>query len=172
MVSVAKLPIRHLENSHLLKSGSSFKKENNSLRNSHLFFLVLLGPCPRHTKVPRLGVQLELQLPAYAIATATPDPCRVCYLYHSSRQHQILKPLMEARDRTRNLMVPSQICFRCTTMGTPSNIYLLNRFISKIYFIITSEMRKNRTVITHVRCAAASSLHFTFLRRVWLDSIH
>ena len=40
-------------------------------------------------------------------------------LYHSSRQRWILNPLGKARDQTRNLMVPSQICFCCTTMGTP-----------------------------------------------------
>ena len=34
-------------------------------------------------------------------------------------QCQILNPLSEARDRTCNLMVPSQISFHCTTMGTP-----------------------------------------------------
>ena len=33
-------------------------------------------------------------------------------------QCQILNPLSGARDRTCNLMVPSQISFRCTTMGT------------------------------------------------------
>ena len=31
-------------------------------------------------------------------------------LYHSSRQRRILNPLSRARDPTRNLMVPSQIC--------------------------------------------------------------
>ena len=43
-------------------------------------------------EVPRLGVKLELQLPAYTTATAMPDPIRVCDLHHSSRQRQILKP--------------------------------------------------------------------------------
>ena len=38
-----------------------------------LFFFFFLGPHPRHMEVPRLGVQLELQLPACARATATPD---------------------------------------------------------------------------------------------------
>ena len=28
----------------------------------------------QHMEIPRLGVELELQLPAYAAATATPDP--------------------------------------------------------------------------------------------------
>jgi len=40
---------------------------------SFLFFLVFLGPHPQHVDVPRLGVELELQLPAYIAAMATPD---------------------------------------------------------------------------------------------------
>ena len=43
----------------------------------------------------------------------------VCNLQHSSQQHWILNPLTEARDRTHNLMVPSQIRFHRATMGTP-----------------------------------------------------
>ena len=41
-------------------------------------------------EVPRLGVELELQLPAFTTATATQDPSRICDLYHSSRQCRIL----------------------------------------------------------------------------------
>ena len=40
------------------------------------FFFSFLGPHPRHMEVPRLWVQLELQLPAYVTATAMPDPSR------------------------------------------------------------------------------------------------
>ena len=39
---------------------------------SWLFF-VFLGPHPWHMEVPRLEVELELQLPAYTTATAMPD---------------------------------------------------------------------------------------------------
>ena len=39
-----------------------------------------LGPHPRHMEIPRLGVKLELQLPAYATATAMQHPSRVCDL--------------------------------------------------------------------------------------------
>ena len=67
--------------------------------------------------VPRLGVKLELKLPAYTTTTATQDLSSVCDLRHSSRQHRILNPLSEARDRTHNLMVTSQICFCCAIMG-------------------------------------------------------
>ena len=45
-------------------------------------FFFFLGPHLQQTKVPRLGVKSELQLPAYAIAT-TPDPSHVCNLHHS-----------------------------------------------------------------------------------------
>ena len=76
-----------------------------------LVFLSFLGPYLRHMEVPMLGVELELQLIAYATATATPDLNHICDLNHSSQQHWILNPMLEARGRTRNLMVPSQICF-------------------------------------------------------------
>ena len=52
-------------------------------------------------------------------ATATRVPSRVCDLHHSSRQHQILSPLSEARDRTRILMGPSRVCYHRATTGTP-----------------------------------------------------
>ena len=50
-------------------------------------------------EIPRLGVELELQLPAYTTATAMPDPSRICDLQHSSWQYQILNPLSKDRDR-------------------------------------------------------------------------
>ena len=51
-------------------------------------------------EVPRLSVELELQLMAYAAATAMRDPSGVCDLHHNSQQGPILNPLNEARDRT------------------------------------------------------------------------
>ena len=61
-----------------------------------------------HMEVPRRGVELELQLPAYA--TAARDPSHIFDLHGSSWQHQILNPLSEARDRTCILMDLSQVC--------------------------------------------------------------
>ena len=86
---------------------------------SIFFFFCFSGPHSEHMEVPRLGVQLELQLAAYATATATQDLSCACDLHHSSKQRQILNPLSKARDRTRNFMVPSQIHSCCATMGTP-----------------------------------------------------
>ena len=57
--------------------------------NCHFF----LGLHPWHMEVPKLGVELELQQPAYATAIAMPDPNSVCDLHHSAWQHCILNPL-------------------------------------------------------------------------------
>ena len=60
------------------------------------FFVLFLGLHLQPMEVPRLGVESELQLPAYT-GTATPDPC------YSLQQRQILNPLTEARDQTHIL---------------------------------------------------------------------
>ena len=61
-------------------------------------YIVFLGFYPQHMEVPRLGVELEPQLLAYATGTATQDLSFVCDLHHSSQQCQILNPLSEARE--------------------------------------------------------------------------
>ena len=68
-------------------------------------------------EVPRLGVELDLLLPAYTTATATGDLSRICDLHHSSRQHWIPDPLSEARDQTHILLETSGFCYHCATMG-------------------------------------------------------
>ena len=72
-------------------------------------FFFVGGAAPWHMEVPRPRVESELQLPAYATATATPDRSHVCDLHHSSQQHQILYPLSEAGDQNRNFMDASQV---------------------------------------------------------------
>ena len=74
------------------------------------FFLLFLGPKVRHREVPRLGVESELQLPAYTTVTAVLDPSLVFKLRHSSKHRQTLSPLNQARDRTHILMDPSWVC--------------------------------------------------------------
>ena len=78
---------------------------------------------------------MELLLPAYATTTAIPDPSCIFDLHHSSRQHQILNPLSQARDRTDNLMVPSRICFCCATTGTPI-LNILITCVNKFPFLL------------------------------------
>ena len=76
-----------------------------------LLSFIFLGPNPQPMEVPRLGVELELWLPAYTTATATIDPSHICDLHHSSWQHRILHPLIEARDQTCILTDASHIGF-------------------------------------------------------------
>ena len=52
----------------------------------------------QHMEVLMLGVESELQLPAYTTATVTPDPSHVGSLHRSSRQREILNPLSRTRD--------------------------------------------------------------------------
>ena len=74
----------------------------------------------QHLEVPGLGVQLELQLPAYTTAIATQDLSHICSPHSRSWQRRILNPLSGARDPARILMVPSRIRFCCAARGTPS----------------------------------------------------
>ena len=60
-------------------------------------------------EIPSPGVELELQLKAYTIATATWDPSRVYNPHHSSQQRQIPNPLSGAGDQTHTLMDTSRI---------------------------------------------------------------
>ena len=78
------------------------------------FISVFLGPHPR------LGIELELQVPAYTTATATRDLSHVCGLDHSSWQPRILNPLIEARDRTQILIDTNQVRYCWAMMGTPN----------------------------------------------------
>ena len=55
----------------------------------YFIFFVFLGPHLQHMEVPRPGVELELQLPAYTTATTTQDPSHICNLHHSSQLCQI-----------------------------------------------------------------------------------
>ena len=63
-------------------------------------------------EVPRLGVKLELLLRAYNRATSMQDLSRICDLHCSLWQHQILNPLIEAREGTHILMDPRQVLYR------------------------------------------------------------
>ena len=76
-----------------------------------------LGPHQRHMDVSRLGVESELQLQAYASATAMPYLSCVCDLHHSSRQCQLLNPLSKGRDQTSS----SQILVRFVPLSHNGN---------------------------------------------------
>ena len=54
------------------------------------FLFCFLGQQVQHMEVPRRGVELELQLPAYTTATAMPDSSCIHNLLHRSQQCWIL----------------------------------------------------------------------------------
>ena len=86
-----------------LSRGADSRMFKTPLKNVHCyvviqynwnnFFFCFLGQHLWQMEVPRLGVKSELQLPAYATATATPDPSHVCSLLHNSQQHWIINLL-------------------------------------------------------------------------------
>ena len=73
-------------------------------------------------EVPRLGVELELQMPAYATAIARGDPSCICKL-QSSQQSWTPDPLSKAKDLTHVLMGAGWIHFCCAIMGIPVDIF-------------------------------------------------
>ena len=72
-----------------------FSEDQPGWNRTFFFFPLLLGLHLWHMEVPRLEGELELQLPAYATATATPDLSCICDLHHSSQQHRVPNPLSE-----------------------------------------------------------------------------
>ena len=60
-------------------------------------------------EVPRLGVKMDLQLPAYTTATARQDPSHICDLCQNLWQYQILDAMIEDRDRTHIIMDTSWV---------------------------------------------------------------
>ena len=58
----------------LTKELGLYRNRFQAKSNCILFYFVFLGPRLQHMDIPRIGVELEQQLPAYATAPATQDP--------------------------------------------------------------------------------------------------
>ena len=85
-------------------------------------FFGLPGECVGSQARGRIGAVATGLRQSYSNAGSEP---RLPHLHHSSRQLRILNPLSKVRDRIRNLMVPSQIRFRCATTGTSSFFFFI-----------------------------------------------
>jgi len=72
-------------------------------------FLIFLGLHPQHMEVPRLGVQSELQLPAYATTTATANA--------GSEPH--LQPTPTAHSNTGSLIHQARLGIKTATSQVP-----------------------------------------------------
>ena len=107
------------------------KRTTGNINNNHycffssFFFFCFIGSHLQHMEVLRLGVTLELQLPAYTTATAMLGSSHVCNLYHTWQQCWILNPLSKDRDQTWVLMNTSWVCYHWAATGTPNHYYLL-----------------------------------------------
>ena len=86
-------------------------------RSSHIF----LGLNLQHMEVHRLGVELELQLPAYTTATAMPDltTSATCAAACGSGNAGSFNPVSEASDQTCILMDASQVFNPLSHNGPP-----------------------------------------------------
>ena len=75
-------------------------------------------------EVPRLGVELELQLPAYTSATATPDLSHIWDLHHAHSNAGSLPHWARPGIEPSVLMDTSQIDFR-----TPEYVGLISGIV-------------------------------------------
>ena len=110
-------------------------KYTSAITDLLLPFLFFLGLHSWHIEVPRLGAESELQLPAYAIATAMPDPSHFCNLQRSSWQCCIPNPLSEARDRIHILMDTNQSGLLTLSHNRNFCCYVFSHFIGPCGFI-------------------------------------
>ena len=78
----------------------------------HFFFLLFRAKFAAYGSSLARGQISELQLPAYATATAMWNPSHICDLHHSSWQHWIPNPLSKARDQTHILGNTSWACYQ------------------------------------------------------------
>ena len=112
--------------------------------------------------VPRLGVELELQMQAYTTTQATPDLSYVCHLHHRPLQCWLLNLTSEARDRTRVLIDANQIRFHWGMMGITLFSIFVRLFWPK-YFAST----KKRDKSDKLRLAYSPPTE-NFLKMVWV----
>ena len=113
----------------------------------------MLGPHLQHMEVPRLGVELELQLQAYATAMhLRSKPCLQPML--QLQQGWILNPLSEARD-WNCILIDGSVRFltHWATIGTPFFFFLCKMAIPVGY-----ESRGQGLNLSHI-CSNAGSLN-------------
>ena len=85
----------------------------------------------------RLGVELELQLPAYDTATAVQHPSHIQGLRHSLWQCRILNPLIEARDRTHIIMDTSQVLNLLSHNGDSGTLSFYTQVFCFLFFFLS-----------------------------------
>ena len=100
-----------------------------------LFFGLFLRPNPQHIEIPRLRVELKLQPPAYATATATPDPSHVCELHPSSCSVRCVAHWVRPRIEPASLWIQDSIInHKGHHEGNPPVCYFYRVIFGKFYF--------------------------------------
>ena len=106
----------------ILPFGSIYLFSGNKLQSCSVFLFMyvffLLGPHLCYMEALGLGVESELQLPAYTSATTTPDPNCIWDLQCSLWQCQIFSPLSKARVKPGSSWILVRPLTRWATMGT------------------------------------------------------
>ena len=120
-------------------------------------------------EVPRLGVELELQLPAYTTATAMWHVNHVCNLHHS-----LWQCWSEARDWTCSLMDTSWVCFHWVTMGIPG--FLLFVFLLWLMWLGLPTLCRivastDILVLFRILVGILSAFHYWELYQMWVCHI-
>ena len=106
--------------SHFVYGDSVYDTGNFFFSLFFFFFLLFRATLEA---LPSLVVESELQLPAYATATATPYLGHFCYLHYSSQQCQILNSWARPGIKPTSLMDTSQVCCCWATMGTSRRLF-------------------------------------------------
>ena len=112
-------PVSILHTSDLSSSPFGCLSSASSLKRSSAFLLFRVSPKACGSSQARSQIRAAAE--AYATATATPDPSRICDQCHNLRQPQIPYPLSKARDRTRILIDTSQILSPLSHNGNSRN---------------------------------------------------
>ena len=95
--------VQSLAQEFLHASGAAKKKKKIAYLCIYIYFLLFRA-------APAAYGHSQARDLIRAAAASLPHS-HICNLHHSSWQRWILNPLIEVRDRARNLMVPSQIRF-------------------------------------------------------------
>ena len=123
------------------------------------FIFCLFRATPTAQRAPRLGVESELQLLAYATATARPDPTHSCDLHHSSRQCQSLNPLSKAGIEPAT----SWILVRFITVEPQQELLKMKSSSKVLSFLLWSLIKGTRT---YVGVGKKEDVHFNFSHQI------
>ena len=138
------------------------------------FFFLFLGLHRKHMEVPRLRVELEVQLSAHPTATATQYPSRIYDLHHSSWQRWILTHWMRPGTEPTSSWIPVRF-ISAVPQGNSSFLSFYSFFMAVLHHMetprpeIKSKLQLWPDPLTHC-IGPASKLHLHSDQRhcIWI----